>query len=223
MSEPVLLGENAPDWLVLTSPRYSSLGYSSTQVADPDPVTIAEREAKKAQQKEERIAHKEAARLERIRLRAEKKAEEKRLRAEISERRRALHKVIIAARRKALKKPEERATGEKVAIAQSKARRRAPRLSPNRIPLAGMTVAKEAAATVGCSPSTVSIAIKRNFITCVRQGKYTYVRTEELRAYYKRSVERQKEKARDSLARLREGKAKEKPWPKLVKRGRKSA
>lgn len=241
MTPPARLGENAPggwgsQWTCITAPNFA-LAASSSCYAEPDPAKAAARAAAIEARRIEREAAAEASRAERAQRRAAETAETKRLREERSQRRQA-------ERARAPLTHEERSARIKAGLERARAEGRvppkpaAPRVRHDRRPPSANRIAPEgrvslaaAAREVGLTLSSLSNAVRRGALACVRQSQYVYVRIDEVRAYLAASAEHRRTSSLANLAAARarksaraaERRGEPRPWAKPCPRKRGAA
>lgn len=203
MIPPCRLGENAPAWLCP-----SATSFISSRIAEkpePAPEVLAAREARAAKQHAEALARqaaRDAERVERMRRNAESRAETKRLRAEIAQRNKA---------EAAAKKAEERRKAQAARIAAriaTKATKPKPPKRPtggNLAPVApaGCIGMAEAARRVGRSRTCLHAAAQEGRLHVIKQGRYLYVRMEDVAAYLKEAQEGQRANQERNLSKAR--------------------
>jgi hypothetical protein len=214
-----LFAMNAPPWLCITSPDYAARGVSHgyrEETPEHEAARLAAAEASHLT----RLERDEIARKARDAKNEAMKVMNAQLRREQSERRRAAKEAEKAANRRS---PEviraihiavlakataaKRAKNGQKVINGPQKRVRAHPVNLNKIAPAGFTLECQAAAVAGCRSATVSTYVQTGQIGCVRQGKYVFVRIDEVRACMAKNQASKAHFAHETMKKAREAQA----------------
>lgn len=204
MTPRAILGENAPDFLCITGPRYCYVDLSGYG-AEPDPVKQAAKEAEALARQEARDQKAREQAYERATREAERQKRSAEYREALSRRRQEL---LEEARARKNRTPEERhalrlqagAKCRETYYAKHPEKRPKPKVKPE-----GRVRLFEAIDIIGppASQSAASKAIKQGYLSVVYVGRQAYVDPREVQRYFATSKERSLITRRDNMAKAR--------------------